>query len=176
MATPRRPGRPVRAGGSAAARRRQQEMEEQEPLLDEDGNPIEEEPPPPKGPPVAMMVGVGAGLVFAVIVMILVFNRHEFAVELENTSLEPVQDVVVKVNGLQCNLGNFRPNEIKGDHVRCSPGNDVEIEYFAPNLGKRVKKLPKKSIDGQDTAPDFANFQGRIRIRFQADGIHETEY
>jgi hypothetical protein len=163
----------VRAGGAAA--RRRQEVEEQEPLLDEDGNPIEEEAPP-KGPPVAMMVGVGAGLVFAIIVAMLVFNRHEFMVELENTSLEPVKDVIVKINGEAYTIGDFRPNEVNGAHVRCSPGNDVEIEYFAPNLGKRVKKLPKKSVDGLDSAPDFANYSGRIRIRFQADGIHETEY
>jgi len=173
MATPRRPGRPARPGAAAARRR---PVEDEEPLLDENGEPIEEEAPPPKGPPIAMMVGVGAGLLFAVILAIMVFNRHEFKVELENTSLEPINDVIVRINGEEYKVGNFRPNEINSRQARCSPGNDVEVEYFAPNLGKRVKKLPKKSIDGQDTAPDFAKYDGRLRIRFQADGIHETEY
>lgn len=123
-----------------------------------------------------MMVGVGAALLFAILLAMMVFNRKEFKVELENTSIEPINAVVVKINGEAYPLGNFRPNEINSAQARCTPGNDVEIEYVAPNLGKRVKRLPKKSTDGMDTAPDFSTFEGRLRIRFQADGIHETEY
>jgi len=123
-----------------------------------------------------MMVGVGGGLLFAILVAMLVFNKKEFMVEVENTSLEPINNMVVKINGEAYPLGSFRDNEMKGDHVRCTPGNDIELEYDAPNLGHRIKKLPKKSVDGLDTAPDFANFKGVIRIRMQADGIHETEY
>ena len=150
-------------------------MEEQEPLLDEDGNPIEE-PPPPKGPPVTMMVAVGAGLVFAVIVAMLVFNKKEFKVEVENTSLEPINDVKVKINGEEYPIGDFRGNEINSAYARCTSGNDVEVSYNSPGLGKRVKRLPKKSVDGKDAAPDFSTYQGRFRIRLESDGIHETEY
>ncbi len=123
-----------------------------------------------------MMVGVGAGLLFAVLLAILVFNTHKFLLEVENTSLEPIQHVVVRINGEPYDFGDLRAHEAPtAIQARCSPGSDVEMEYVAPNLGKRVKKLPAKSIDGLDAAPDFANFSGRFRIRFESDGIHETE-
>src|SRR5882724_8705421 len=123
MVTPRRPGRPA---GAASARRR---PVEEEPLLDENGEPIEAEAPPPKGPPVTMMVGVGAGLLFAILLAMLVFNSKKFLLEVENTSIQPINSVIVRINGEPYAMDDLRMGAYDRKQARCSPGNDVEVEY-----------------------------------------------
>ena len=174
MATPRRPGRPSRPG-SASARRRPVE-DEQEPLLDENGEPLDEAPPPPKGPSVTMIVGLGAALLFAILLIMLVAGKRGFQVEVENRSDNPLQKVSVKINGVTYDIGDMRPNSIGGSQAKCSPGNDIEVTYTVPNRGPFVKRLPKKDKDGNTLDLDFAEYKGKCRIRVLPEGIEEIEY
>ncbi len=134
---------------------------------------MDDAPPPPKGPPVTMIVGLGAALLFAILLVMLIASKRGYLVEIENLSENPLLKVSVKINGVTYDIGDMRPNEIGGAQVKCSPGNDVEVDYTVPNRGPFVRKLPK----GPDPyAPDFADFKGRFRIRLKPEGIAETEY
>jgi len=174
MATPRRPSRPARPS-SASARRRPAEAEE-EPLVDENGDPIDEPPPPPKGPSVTMIVGLGAALLFAILLMMLISSKRGYLLEVENRSEGYLQKVSVKVNGVTYDIGDLRPNEISGAQAKCSPGNDIEVTYKVPNRATLTKRLPKKDKDGNALELDLAEYKGRVRIRLQPDGIEEIEY
>jgi hypothetical protein len=174
MATPRRPGRPARPGSTSA--RRRPVADEEEPLLDENGEPLDEAPPAPKGPSVTMIVGLGAALLFAILLIMLISSKRGYLIEVENMSENPLQKVSVKVNGVTYEIGDMRPNEIGGAQAKCTPGNDIEVEYKVPNRSVFVKRLPKKDKDGNGLDLDLADYKGRLRIRLQPEGIAEIEY
>lgn len=175
MPTPQRPGRPGRpARPSSASARRAPPPPQDDYVEGEEEEFLDEEPVKPEGPSVVMMVGLGAALLFAILLAMLVFNKRNFLLEVENISEEPLQQVVVTINGADYTIGDLRPNEIGGDRPDRSPGNDVKVTYRVPNRGVFVKNLPKKDLDGGESAPDFTNFKGKFRLRIQADGIHET--
>ena len=174
MAIPQRPGRPGRPvrPSSASARRAPPPPPEDLPEGEEEF--LDEEPAKPEGPSPVMMIGLGAALLFAILLAMLVFSKRNFLLEIENISNEPLQQVVVKVNGVEYEVGDMLPNEISGARPSRSPGNDVEVRFRVPNRGIFTKILPKKDLEGGEPAPDFTNFKGVIRLRIQADGIHET--
>jgi hypothetical protein len=172
MATPRRPSRPVRPS-SASARRRPAEPDD---LPEGEEGELEDAPPAPKGPSVTMIVGLGAALLFAVLLIMLVASKRGFLVEVENMSENPLLQVSVKINGETHFLGDMRPNSVEGAQVRRSPGNDIEVDYTVPNRGPFVKRLPKKDKNGNALELDFAEYTGRCRIRLQPEGIAEIEY
>ena len=115
-----------------------------------------------------MMVGLGAALLFAILMAIWMSGRRGFLVEVENLSQDPLQAVVVKINGERLEIGDMLSNEIGGAQAHRSPGRDVEVEYVVPNRGKMTKKI---------TSPiDFAENKQRYRIRLAPEGIKEVEY
>lgn len=175
MPTPQRPGRPGRPArpSSASARRAPPPLPDDE-VLEGEEEFLDEEPVKPEGPSVVMMVGLGAALLFAVLLAMLVFSKRGFLLEVENISDEPLQDVVVKVNGTDYRIGDMRPNEIGGERPARTPGNDVEVHYRVPNRGEFVKRVNKKDTKGDDAIPDFLKFTGTFRLRIQADGVHQT--
>jgi hypothetical protein len=173
MVPPRRPSRPGRPGSASA--RRQPPRREEAPE-GEEGEEFDEEPPKPQGPSVTMMVGLGAALLFSILLAVFVFKKRDCLVEVENMSIGPLQKVVVKINGEAYVLGDMRPNSVEGARARCTPGDDVEVEYIVPNRGLNTRKLPKKDTEGNPTAPDFGNYKGRFRIRIEPEGIKETEF
>ena len=172
MATPQRPGRPGRPVRPSAASARRAPPPEDLPEGEEEY--LDEEPVKPEGPSVVMMVGLGAALLFAVLLAMLVFSKRRCLLEVENISEEPLQQVVVKINGNDYEIGDLRPNSIGRARPERSPGSEVSVTYRVPNRGKFTKNLPKKDKEGLDPAPDFTNFKGEFRLRIQADGIHET--
>jgi hypothetical protein len=165
MATPRRPSRPARPSSASARRRPPQD---EEPIEGEEGEFEEEEaaPPPPISP--TMMVGLGAALLFAILMGMWMSSRRGFLVEVENLSQDMIQNVVVKINGERLELGDLRSNEIGGSQAHKSPGRDVEVEYKIPNRGTVTKKV---------TSPiDFVDNTQRYRILLAPEGITEIEY
>ena len=165
MATPRRPSRPVRPSSASARRRpvRDEEIPE-----GEEGEFEEEAPPPASGMSPTLMVGLGAALLFAILLGMWVSGRRGFLVEVENLSQDPIQNVVVKINGEKLDVGYLRSNEIGGAQAHRSPGRDVEVEYKIPNRGTVTKKI---------TSPiDFVENTQRYRIRLAPEGIKEVEY
>jgi hypothetical protein len=172
MPTPQRPGRPGRpARPSAASARRAPPPEE---VVEGEEEFLDEEPGKPEGPSVVMMVGLGAALLFSILLAMLVFSKRSFLVEVENISDEPLEQVFVKINGTEYPIGNMRPNSMEGARASRSPGRDVEVRYRVPNRGVFTKRLPEKDDAGGDPAPDFTNFTGTFRLRIQAEGIKET--
>src|SRR6185436_13211464 len=135
MATPRRPSRP------GAASRRAPPPEE-EFVEGEEGEFLDEEPAKPQGPSVTMLVGVGAALLFSILLFYAVFSKRGFMIEVENTSDLAMKDVVVKINGEEYKIGDFRPNEINSAEGRCTPGNDISISFQVPNRQRTTKTLP----------------------------------
>jgi hypothetical protein len=172
MATPQRPGRPGRPVRPSAASARRAPPPDDLPEGEEEF--LDEEPAKPEGPSAVMMVGLGAALLFAILLAMLVFSKRSFLLEVENTSDEPIQQVFVKINGTEYPIGDMRPNSIEGARPERSPGREVVVRYRVPNRGEFVKKLPEKDVDGGEPAPDFTNFKGVFRLRIEADGIHET--
>ena len=173
MATPRRPSRPSRPARptSASARRRAPEPDE----LGE--GELEELPPEPTGPSATMLVGVGAGLLFAILLTILVFRKGGCYVEVENISDEALNDVHVKINGVDYPIGFVASHGIEGTQVKRAPGTDVEVTYVIPARGPMTKKLPKKDVEGTSCpSPEFDDFRGTLRIRLAREGIAETIY
>lgn len=173
MVPPRRPSRPGRPGSASA--RRQPAPREEVPE-GEEGEEGEELPAKPQGPSITMMVGLGAALLFSILFAVFIFKKRDCLVEVENMSIGPLQKVVVKINGEAYELGDMRPNSVEGSRARCTPGDDVEVQYVVPNRGLNIRKLPKRDIEGQPTAPDFSNYKGRFRIRIEPEGIKETEF
>jgi hypothetical protein len=175
MATPQRPGRPGRPSrpSSASARRAPPPPQDDEYVEGEEEF-LDEEPAKPEGPSVVMMVGLGAALLFAILLAMLVFSKRSYLLEVENISEEPIQQVVVKINGAEYEIGDLRPNSIERARPDRSPGNEVSVTYRVPNRGVMTKNLPKKDLEGGEPAPDFTNFKGQFRLRIMADGIHET--
>jgi hypothetical protein len=173
MATPRRP---IRPGGASS--RRAPPPQEEEYVEGEEGELLEEELPPakPQGPSVTMMVGVGAALLFSILLLYAVFSKRGFMIEVENTSDLALENVVVNINGDDYQLGNFRPNEINSAEARCSPGNDVKVSFKVPNRQRTTKTLPKVDKEGKPLELDFREYHGRCRIRVQPGGIEEVEY
>lgn len=137
---------------------------------------MDDAPPQPQGPSVTMMVGMGAALLFAILLGYLVLGKSGFEVEIENMSDSSIQGVEIKINGETYPIGDMRANEVNNAHPRCSPGNDVEVSYGVPNRGRFTKKLPKKDAAGKPLELDFAEYKGRCRIRLELDGIREVEY
>lgn len=174
MVPPRRPSRPGRPTSASARRRPTGRQPAQD--VPEGEEELEEAPPPPQGPSVTMMIGLGAALLFSVLLGYLVLSKRGFLIEIENMSDGPLQNVILTVNGAEFSLGNFRPNEINGTQVTCSPGNDIDIKYTIPLRGTFVKRLPKKDEKGNPLELDFANYKGRCRIRLANEGIKEVEY
>lgn len=123
-----------------------------------------------------MMVGLGAALLFAILFAVFIFNKRDCLVEVENMSIGPLQKVVVKINGEAYDIGDMPPNSVGRSRARCTPGDDVELEYVVPNRGVQIRKLPKRDTEGQPTAPDFSEYTGRFRIRIEYEGIKETEF
>jgi hypothetical protein len=169
MATPRRPSR------SGAASRRAPPPEDD--YVEGEEGEFEEAPQKPQGPSVTMLVGVGAALLFSILLFYAVFSKRGFTVEVENTSDLALKNVVVKINGDEYQLGDFRPNEIQS-HVdcRCTPGNDISISFQVPNRQRTTKTLPKKDKDGKDLDLDFREYHGKCRLRVQPAGIEEVLY
>ena len=179
MVPPRRPSRPGRPTSASARRRqpdRRQAARQPGEEVPEGEEEFEEAPPPPQGPSVTMMIGLGAALLFSVLLGYLVLSKRGYLIEIENMSDGPLQNVSLTVNGAEFKLGNFRPNEINGTQAACSPGNDIEIKYTIPLRGTFVKKLPKKDQKGNPLELDFAEYKGRCRIRLANEGIKEVEY
>ena len=174
MAIPQRPGRPGRPVRPSAASARRAPPPPEEDLPEGEEEFLDEEPAKPEGPSPVMMIGLGAALLFAILLAMLVFSKRSYLLEVENISDEPLQQVFVKVNGVEYEIGDIRPNSIEGARPTRSPGNDIEVRYRVPNRGVFTKILPKKDLEGGEPAPDFTNFKGIIRLRIQADGIHET--
>lgn len=173
MAIPQRPGRPGRpVRPSAASARRAPPPPDDLPEGEEEY--LDEEPKKPEGPSAVMMVGLGAALLFAILLAMLVFSKRKCLLEVENISPDPLQDVSVKINGAEYKIGDLRPNSIGRARPERSPGSEVSVTYRVPNRGVFTKNLPKKDKEGLDPAPDFTNFKGEFRLRIQADGIHET--
>lgn len=142
----------------------------------EEGELLEEEPAKPTGPSVTMLVGVGAALLFSILLFYAVFTKRGFMIEVENTSDLAMKDVVVKINGEEYKLGDFRPNEINSAEGRCSPGNDVSVSFQVPNRQRTTKTLPKKDKEGKDLDLDFREYHGVCRIRVEPGGIEEVIY
>jgi len=172
MPTPQRPGRPGRPSRPSAASARRAPPPEDLPEGEEEY--LDEEPAKPEGPSPVMMIGLGAALLFAILLAMLVFSKRSYLLEVENISDEPIQQVFVKINGTEYQIGDMRPNSIEGARPSRSPGHDVEIRYRVPNRGVFTKKLPPKDEAGGEPAPDFTNFKGTFRIRIVAEGIKET--
>jgi len=173
MAIPQRPGRPGRPSRPSSASARRAPPPEDIPEGEEDEY-LDEEPAKPEGPSPVMMIGLGAALLFAILLAMLVFSKRSFLLEVENISDEPIQEVFVKINGTEYRVGDLRPNSIEGARPSRSPGSDVEVRYRVPTRGVFTKILPKKDVEGLEPAPDFTNFKGKFRLRIEADGIHET--
>ncbi len=174
MVPPRRPSRPGRPGSPSA--RRQPAPRDDVPEGEEGDEDLDELPPAPQGPSVTMMVGLGAALLFAILFAIFIFGKRDCLIEIENMSIGPLQKVVVKINGEAYDIGDMMPNSVGRSRARCTPGDDVELSYVVPNRGVIVRKLPKRDTEGKATAPDFANYKGRFRIRVEYEGIKETEF
>jgi hypothetical protein len=123
-----------------------------------------------------MIVGLGAALLFAILLIMLVSSKRGYLIEVENMSENPILKVSVKINGENYPIGDMRPNSVEGARAKGSPGNDVEVTYTVPNRGPFTRKLPKKSTDGTTLDLDFAEYKGRFRIRVVPEGITEIEY
>jgi len=171
MATPQRPGRPGRPVRPAASARRAPPPEE---LPEGEEEYLDEEPKKAEGPSAVMMVGLGAALLFAVLLAMLVFSKRSYLLEVENISDEPIQQVVVTVNGKDYKIGDLRPNSIERTRPDRSPGHEVKVKYRVPNRGEFVKKVNEKDLAGGEPVPDLTNFKGVLRLRMKADGIYET--
>jgi hypothetical protein len=166
--TSARRGQPARTGARRSARAPEPEYDDEEGLE-------EDELPPGQKPPlsVTQMVAAGAGLLFAILLLVFVMSGHGFILQVENLDMDPIKNVVVRINGESYNLGTLGPIAYAEVSARRSPGNDVEVDYVVPNRGPFTKKLPK----GPGTyAPDFANFKEKFRIRLSPQGIVETLY
>lgn len=173
MATPRRPQRPSRPGQRTT--RRAAEPPPEAGLDDEE--PIEELEPEKQGPSVPVMVGVGAGLLFAGIVAMMVFDKSDFPFEVESTSENNINAVVVKVNGESYDIGDLTPREIGRARIRRTPGSDLVVTYRLPfREGTIEKRVPQKDLQGEAAIPDFGEFKGTFRIRLSPDGVTETIY
>ena len=115
-----------------------------------------------------MTVGLGAALLFAILMGIWISSTRGFLVEVENLSQDPILAVVVKINGEKLEVGDLRSNEIGGSQAKRSPGREVEVEYVVPNRGKMTKKI---------TSPiDFVDNTQRFRILLAPEGITEIDY
>jgi hypothetical protein len=176
MVPPRRPSRPGRPARPGSASARRQPAPRDEVPEGEEGEDLEELPPAPQGPSVTMMVGLGAALLFSILFAIFIFKKRDCLIEVENMSIGPLQKVAVKINGETYEIGDMMPNSVGRSRARCTPGDDVELTYVVPNRGPLTRKLPKRDIEGNATAPDFANYKGRFRIRIEYEGIKETEF
>src|SRR6185436_839194 len=166
--TPRRPGRPIpgkpapgrplRSTSSAAPRRQPPPLDEE--VLEGEEEFVEEAPPKPQMS-VAMMVGLGAAVLIAILIGVMVLGNRGFLIEVENRSVDPILKIHVIVNGESYNIGDLGPNEIGSEaNARPSPGTELVVEYELPNRGKFRKKCVGNPLD-------FADFKSHCRILLQ---------